>query len=545
MVDAYVDYTYTGETGDNAIVHHPNDPYFRYYTGGYGLSQAYGCHKLRGRGTASMSWREVYRLIGENLNSTERFNIRVEPNSWYSHFQPAYEARKAEYADANTFVPDVNWPLDPDTGWFRPTSDPNYDINDTTLTVTWDTDANSDSEVILTNNFPYSQTCWGDAQGWWTDGYDADACSATLVTSHSVGIPRTDLVPGDSYEYRIRSATDANVPDQIVYHHRSGIDDPNIDDPNIVAHWKFEENDANTTAEDSAGDNDGTISGGAARSDTGIVGTGGDASKALNFDGTDDYVQISDDDSISLGDHNYTIAAWINPDSTSSRRPIAVKTKDANDTEYGFSVILGKLKLDVEKDDNNQYATTTSNVVGTGSWQHVAVTFDASTTTPIFYHNGVSKSSTNTIDTLPDELSDGLYIGTYGAAGTYFDGTIDDVRLFNRVLASGEVDQLYYRDSAFWPTPADGAVDIDPNASLYVKWRVGTTVNWEDPNHFKRYFGTTDPPLYRNDTAATVWRVAKPENPLDPNETYYWRIDTMKANNEVVTGRVWSFKTKP
>ncbi|MHC4478224.1 MAG: LamG-like jellyroll fold domain-containing protein, partial [Planctomycetota bacterium] len=358
MVDAYASYTKTGEAGNIATVHHLNDPYFRYYTGGYGLSQAYAAHKLRGNGTATITEREKCRLIGENLNGTQTLGPHEKPY-WSDYFKPAFQSRKDDYNDLNTFTADVDWPLDPCTGWFRAASINDININDTTVTVTWNTGENSDSNVVLTNN-----QRWYNAQSFSEDGYDAYAYSAIPTTDHNLAIARTDLVPGDSYEYRIRSETDASVPGKIVYHYLSNHDypnDPNIDDPDIVGHWKFEEASGNTVY-DSAGDNDGNISGGssAIRSNTGIVGTGISVSKALNFDGTDDYVQIPDDDSIRLGDHDYTITAWIRPDSVSGMQGIVTKIKDANDKEYAFSLDGNELRLDVEKDGNDQYGRTTT-----------------------------------------------------------------------------------------------------------------------------------------------------------------------------------------
>jgi hypothetical protein len=542
FVDTYVNYTLTGETGTIAEVDEPNDPYFRFYTCGYGLSQVYGSQLLKSDRKIAIRMGEKGRVLGQNLNAFDRLpeNFGVRP-SWLSIFKKAYDNRKAEYLnDANVpFIPDVNWPIDGQTGWFRTPTDVSFDTNDTHVTFSWQTNANSDSLVTYTNN-----SVWDDAYRWRPDGPDSYEPDDSMETQHSLKISRDRFVPGDPYEYRIRSDNgDANIPGQIIWGCVA-----NLTDPNIVGHWKFEEA-SGSTAYDSAGENDGTIYGGATRSNTGIVGTGVGVTKALDFDGINDYVQISDDDSISLGNRDYSISAWINPDSTSSRRPIAVKTKDANDTEYGFSVILGKLKLDVEKDDNNQYATTTSNVVGTGSWQHVAVTFDASTTTPIFYHNGVSKSSTNTIDTLPDELSDGLYIGTYGTAGTYFNGKIDDVRIFDRVLNANAIEQLYYRDSAFEPKPGDEETGVARyGGGVPLQWNAGTIVGTSD--YYDVYLGT-DPDSVKNatkssgeykgsDTEESYWASS-----LAADEDYYWRIDENKPNGNVVKGRVWSFRTAP
>jgi hypothetical protein len=212
-------------------------------------------------------------------------------------------------------------------------------------------------------------------------------------------------------------------------------------DPNFVSWWKFDEG-SGSTAYDSAGDNDGTLAG-----NTNWV-TGKIGDYALDFDGDDAYVLVPDSDSISVGNQDYTISAWINPRSLkgpSGAGTIVSKVKDGSDKEYQLLLIDEDLWFDVEKNANNQAAETTTAPVQTDSWQHIAVTFNSSTTTPTFYYNGAVQTSTSNIDTLPDELDDDLYIGMTG--GVYytneFNGTIDDVRIYNRALSAGEIWQLY------------------------------------------------------------------------------------------------------
>jgi hypothetical protein len=536
MVDAYASYTKAGESGQIATVHHPNYPYFRYYTAGYGLSQAYASHKLRGKAHATITESEKCRLIGENLNGTQTLGPHEKPY-WSDYFKPAFQSRKDDYNDLNTFTADVDWPLDPTTGWFRQASSPDVDFTDTSVSVAWNTGENSDSNVVLTNNY-----CWYDAQSYYPDGYDANAYSSALEKSHRLEITRTDLVPGGTYSYRIRSETDANVPDKIVYY-RSG----SFNDPNIIAHWKFEEGSGSTAVDSVGGDSNGTIHGNPQWTD-GIVDNklfGFD--KALDFNGVSDYVQISDNNSISLGDQDYSISAWIKPDSVSGMQGIVTKIKDANDKEYAFSLDANELRLDVQKDGNGQYGRTTTGPVTSGSWQLVVVTFDSSEPEPTFYHNGIKQTSSEDINALPDELSDALYIGKWGGedSNSYFGGEIDDVRLFNRVLDPCEIDMLYYRDSAFWPTPDHNDQNVDSSKGLSLKWRVQTLVKDNDPDgRFNVYWGTSDPPGGDpcDCPSPSLWIYA---SQLVADQPYYWRVDTEKTDGEIVTGRVWSFKTKP
>ncbi|MHC4457061.1 MAG: LamG-like jellyroll fold domain-containing protein [Planctomycetota bacterium] len=202
-----------------------------------------------------------------------------------------------------------------------------------------------------------------------------------------------------------------------------------------VAHWKFDEG-SGTTANDSAGSNHGTV--------YGATWTSGQIGGALSFDGDDDYVLVPDSDSISIGNQDCTISAWIRPNAFGF--VIVSKVKDTADKEYDMKIVGdGKIHVSVEKNANNQYAETTTSPITTSIWQHVAVTFDSSTTTPVFYYNGAFQASTSKINTLPDELDDDLYIGKAGGTytGGHIDGLIDDIRIYNRVLSAEEIEELY------------------------------------------------------------------------------------------------------
>ncbi len=201
MVDAYVNYTLTGETGratgERAEVDDPNNPYFRYYTSGYGMSQAFGTHKRLSNMRIAMSEEEKDRLVGQNLNGSERtgwYGADRPDEAWLSGFLPAYELRKAEYLSGD-FDPDVDWPLDPRTSWFRVPI--NVDVSRPSAkeaVVRWRTDEPADSSVTYTSNGV-----------WWSpNGPDGTVSDDDLVTEHELEI--TGLDPGQSYEFRIRSS---------------------------------------------------------------------------------------------------------------------------------------------------------------------------------------------------------------------------------------------------------------------------------------------------------------------------------------------------
>ena len=235
FIDAYVNYTLVGETSNEqykmAEVDSPNDEYFRYFSGSYGMSQAYASHTRRSTMETALSWKETRRVMGQNLNGCERA-ADYNYDSWVSHFKPVYEIRKAEYLnDANVpFVPDVDWPIDTDPntgGWFRDVDANDVVVNiidSNTVEISWTTPEPSDSEVVCThvNNgvWWFYTDSGGQQRGPDGNGYDSNMVTDHNAIELSLFEP---MVSGDKYELKIRSTNDVNdppaVPGQIIWGH--------------------------------------------------------------------------------------------------------------------------------------------------------------------------------------------------------------------------------------------------------------------------------------------------------------------------------------
>lgn len=203
MIDAYVDYALVGETGPLAEIHEPNNPYLRYYSSGYGLSQTYGAHKIINNGRMAILDDELRRVFGENLHAV----ARNRDSTWTSHFQPGHEVRRSEYL-LGRMKSDVDWPVNERTGWFRrPLQMLVTYPNASTTRVRWQTSVASTTELTWTSN-----GIW-----WPREGFSYDD---TLRTSHDITLPNLP----SAYEFRIRSKTDDPAPSQIIWGYIFGKD---------------------------------------------------------------------------------------------------------------------------------------------------------------------------------------------------------------------------------------------------------------------------------------------------------------------------------
>ncbi len=210
-------------------------------------------------------------------------------------------------------------------------------------------------------------------------------------------------------------------------------------DPNLVAHWMLDEG-TGLIAYDSAGNNDGTLNGDPNWT-TGQVGG------ALEFDGLDDYVDCGSEASLEPG--SFTISAWIKPDDVSSRQQIAGKlgNEPVHDRGYGYrlEVLDGKASLLIDPTGCcNGKAIKSDTSLEVGQWYFVAGTYGGSTGT-IYVDGQPENSDLGTLDAYYTNFFIGARFSDYYTASfDHFNGAIDDVRVYDRVLSAEEIEELYW-----------------------------------------------------------------------------------------------------
>jgi hypothetical protein len=191
----------------------------------------------------------------------------------------------------------------------------------------------------------------------------------------------------------------------------------------LVGYWKFDEASRTDSCLDSSGNGyDGTATG------TGIV--EGKLKGARSFSGLKEYVEIPP---INLKDA-ITVSAWVYSDRFFQNG--FVVTKNPVNTQWALFFEAGSLKWRTVGNSNNVVCPAPVN----GSWHHIAATQAGSTAT--LYLDGKMRAS----GTLPPigNAPTSVNIGRYDSPSfSYFNGRIDDVRLYNRVLTAAEIAELY------------------------------------------------------------------------------------------------------
>jgi glucose/arabinose dehydrogenase/PKD repeat protein len=235
----------------------------------------------------------------------------------------------------------------------------------------------------------------------------------------------TNAAAGTSYSYRVR-AVDA-VPNLGPYSNTATASTPNGSGPTPVAAFAFDEGSGSSVADASGGGNNGSLTGT-------TWATNGKYGKALNFNGSSSRVTIADAPSLHLA-NAMTLEAWVYPTVVNSGwRDILYK---GNDNYYLSATTTSSSRPAGGGIIGGSY----SEVFGTAalpanSWAHLAVTYDGAALR--LYVNGTQVSTTAKTGGIATSTNP-LTIGSDPIYGQYFQGMIDDIRVYDSALTGSQI----------------------------------------------------------------------------------------------------------
>lgn len=201
----------------------------------------------------------------------------------------------------------------------------------------------------------------------------------------------------------------------------------------MIAYYPMEALGADNRLRDEAGDHDGVCS--TPTCPTVVEGVHGNA---LQFDGAMSMIDVAGTSDLQTP-AGFTVATWLRIDAKPPGTQCAVgKVQGTSDNTWQFCV-WDTLAMNVH------YSGTGSILPGrtitAGEWHHVAARWD--TTTMTLFIDGLPVGST---DAVLEFDSGPLVIGgdrNTGLANSLFDGAIDDVRVYGRVLSEQEILDLF------------------------------------------------------------------------------------------------------
>lgn len=223
----------------------------------------------------------------------------------------------------------------------------------------------------------------------------------------------------------------------------------------LVGYWSFDGKDiagipSTATSPGTVYDRSGQGNNGLYYNATGTSPVIGKIGQALNFDGTNDQIIVTNNSGLGITG-NIAISAWVRRDQSNRYETILSKTNGSVwNYQFGFCSgsagdgCTGQLdKLNFYSNAATPAFVNSTGTISDNNWHHVVASRSGSTMS--FYIDGDSAGTASFSGSFNNNSFD-IWIGNDGVssptAGT-FDGLIDDVRVYNRALTPSEIQRLY------------------------------------------------------------------------------------------------------
>ncbi len=352
------------------------------------------------------------------------------------------------------------------------------------------------------------------------------------------------LAPDTAYYWRIDTFTKAGVTEKGPVWSFQTAPEIAVGDPNLLAWWKLDEGAGKNVLDWSGHNHHGTLGGSPQW-------VGGYAGSGLAFNGSTDYVNFGTPADLYLP-RSYSYCAWFKVGKNlfgNSGAQYLLCIGSRSDLVLGVEDqvgVNGDLMLHYYDTAPGFHAVGVGQVVWkSDEWRLVVATKDA--TGHKIYLDGELKNSDTNANNNNYATTRMISLGAKAWLSpqvAFFNGLLDEVRIYNRALSESEIEQLRRVNPllASEPTPArDVTVDIRDVDSL--NWVAGDSAVSHDV-----YFGTDkaavaaagkDSPEFQGNQSGTSFTLAGLIEFGGGN--YYWRIDEVEVDGTAHTGDVWMF----
>ena len=275
-----------------------------------------------------------------------------------------------------------------------------------------------------------------------------------------------------------------------------------LDDSSLVGYWKLDSvNSTNYTLDISGNNNDGrlinmSITGNASSGPT----TDCKFRNCLRFDGVDDYVDVPTSSTLTITS-TITLEAWVkpgvvNPYGNIISKESATAGKSQYDLRHGQVTTDSKFTFFyMGTNDVYQGYSTNAQFSDTAKWYHVVAvwTFGDSTSAKIYVDGVLEAGSwwigTGNVAAYSD--NGGLDIGRFITAIQYYNGLIDEVRIYNRTLSAEEILSQYNTQKHLFVK--DGTLDLDDSSLVgYWKFNSDSATDYSGQNNQGTVYGAVN-----------------------------------------------------
>ena len=188
---------------------------------------------------------------------------------------------------------------------------------------------------------------------------------------------------------------------------------------------------------------------------------------ALALDGTNDFVEVARNAKIESPSSQITMSAWFNLSAAPTFETVICKPFTAQPWSPPYITWLVRInnsttiQTDVGNGSSYSAFSTTVPTIALNSWHHIGLTYKNGIVTA--YYDGEAKGTKSNISGNLSYANYPLYFGRDNGAPTYFQGLLDDIRIYDRALPPSEMRTLGSRrgvglekkpERIFWTAPA-------------------------------------------------------------------------------------------
>jgi len=246
------------------------------------------------------------------------------------------------------------------------------------------------------------------------------------------------LASGDSKDFRVEWELPSSTNNE-VQTDKTGFDvvfELTQNQKSIVGDWHFNENTGIIAYDSSGRGNNGTIHG--------ASWTSGRSGAALSFDGVNDYVEVSDSPSLNpSGD--FSAEVWFNANTITSWQGVISKLTNVNyGGGKGWNIQIGTAQniASLMADSSGHWVyLKTDWTPSTHTWYHVVLVHHSNNTNELYVNGNLEATNTHEIAFTSNPFQIGKFYTNKN--DFYFNGIIDEVRIYNRALTPDEIQQHY------------------------------------------------------------------------------------------------------